>query len=254
MSTITLALVQMCCEKADTDANLAATERYIREAVAQGAEVVCFPEASITGYVDPLRYPGIALDLDGPEVARFVAMTRDTSVTAIAGIVERNPDGAPFLTQIVAERGQLVATYRKMTIPDDEAELYTPGEEAVIFTHSAGTLGLAICADIDNPAVFAGCARRGARAVFECAAPGLYGAQETRDWAAGYAWWRGECHEKLSRYARDYRITVAVATQAGRTRDEDFPGGGYLFAPDGACIAETTDWSAGALYVTLPLP
>ena len=42
---------------------------------------------------------------------------------------------------------------------------------------------------------------------------------------------------KLGRYARDDGVHIAVATQAGRTVDEDFPGGGYLFAPDGACIA-----------------
>jgi hypothetical protein len=63
--------------------------------------------------------------------------------------------------------------------------------------------------------------------VFEVAAPGLYGEQATRDWRSGYEWWRGECHEYLSAYARDYGLWIAVATQAGRTVDEDFPGGEY---------------------------
>ncbi len=254
MSILTVALVQMRCEKAAIEENLAATERYIGEARRRGADVVCFPEASLTGYVDRYRYPDVSLRLDGPEVARFVAMTRGTHVTALAGVVEENPDGAPYLTQIATSDGRMVAAYRKMRIPEEEAELYTPGTEVVVFEHAAGTLGLAICADIDHPAVFAGCAQHGARAVFECAAPGLYGEQETRDWAAGYAWWRDECHEKLGRYARENGITIAVATQAGRTRDEDFPGGGYVFTPDGACVAESADWSEGVLYVPLILP
>lgn len=258
MTSLRVALVQMRCEKGAFEENLAATERYIAEATGRGAEVVCFPEASLTGYVDPVRYPGVAVRLDGPEVARFAAMTRGTGITAIAGIVEENTDSvgaAPYLTQVVARGGELVAVYRKATIPEEEAELYTPGRDGVtVFEHPAGTLGLAICADIDNPAVFADCAQRGARAVFECAAPGLYGAQETRDWASGCGWWRGECFEKLRRYARENGIVVAVATQAGRTRDEDFPGGGYVFAPDGACVAETGDWSEGILYTTLSLP
>lgn len=254
MASLKVALVQMRCEKGDTDANLAATERHIGEAVSRGAEVVCFPEASLTGYVDPVRYPGVSMRLDGPEVAQFVAMTSGRDVTAIAGFVEGNAAGAPYLTQIVARDGRLVAVYRKVTIPEEEVELYTPGSAATVFEHPAGTLGLAICADIDAPGVFASCAERGARVVFECAAPGLYGEQETRDWASGYGWWRGECFEKLGRYARENRISIAVATQAGRTRDEDFPGGGYVFAPNGACVAETADWAEGVLHATLALP
>lgn len=254
MPDFTVALVQMRCDKAAMEENLAATERYIAAAAGRGTDIVCFPEASITGYVDPERYPGVALDLDSPEIARFAAMTRGTGITAIAGIVEGNPGALPYLTQLVVSGGQLTAVYRKMTIPDEEAHLYTPGAEVVVAERTGVPFGLAICADIESAAVFAGCAERDARIVFESAAPGLYGEQETRDWASGYDWWRGECHTKLGRYARENGIYIAVATQAGRTRDEDFPGGGYLFAPDGACITETGDWSEGVLYTTISLP
>ncbi len=81
--------------------------------------------------------------------------------------------------------------------------------------------------------------------VFEVAAPGLYGEQATRDWRSGYEWWRGECQQYLAAYARDYGLWIAVATQAGRTVDEDFPGGGFLYRPDGECVYETADWSEG---------
>lgn len=123
---------------------------------------------------------------------------------------------------------------------------------APIFDHQQTPFGLAICADIGSPQVFADSARQGAKIIFECAAPGLYGEQATRNWQSGFAWWRGACHANLGQYARDNGIYIAVATQAGRTVDEDFPGGGYLFAPDGACIAATADWAEGVLYATIP--
>ena len=119
-----------------------------------------------------------------------------------------------------------------------------------VFQHDDLTYGIAICADIHNREVFAACARQGAQVVFEVAAPGLYGEQATRDWRSGYEWWRGECHQYLAAYARDYGLWIAVATQAGRTVDEDFPGGGYLFRPDGECVYETADWSEGLAFVT----
>jgi predicted amidohydrolase len=260
-TSLRVALVQMRCEKGAIDANLAATREYLREAARAGARVVCFPEASLTGYVDPIRYPRARLRLDDPAVAQFVALTGATGVTALAGIVEANPSnpvGLPLLAQIVAANGELFGVYRKRTIPHEEAHLFAPAgaDEHAVFqynSHPGATFGVAICADIETPAVFADPAHAGARVVFECAAPGLYGEQATRDWEVGYAWWRGECETKLGRYARENGIFIAVATQAGRTADEDFPGGGYLFGPDGTLLAATPDWREGILYADLPL-
>ena len=48
-------------------------------------------------------------------------------------------------------------------------------------------------------------------------------------------------------------IWIAVATQAGRTVDEDFPGGGYVFAPDGRQVYTTPDWFPGVAYLSLDL-
>jgi predicted amidohydrolase len=244
----------MRCAKGDIAGNLARMRERVDEARARGVEIVCFPEMSITGYLDPARWPAAVVDLDGPEVAAFVALTAGTGLTAIGGVVERNPTGKPFITQIVAQDGRLAGWYRKLTVIDEEAEWFAPGDGGVpVFRHGDLTFGLAICADIESPDVFAAAARQGARVVFEAAAPGLYGEQETRDWQAGFDWWRGECLTKLGRYARDNATHIAVATQAGRTIDEDFPGGGFLFDPDGACLLATPNWSEITLYATIPL-
>ena len=48
-------------------------------------------------------------------------------------------------------------------------------------------------------------------------------------------------------------LWIAVATQAGRTVDEDFPGGAYVFAPDGRRVHATPDWQPGAVYLGLDL-
>lgn len=251
MSELRVGLVQMRCEKGAIDANLTAMEAYLRDGRHQSADVMCFPEASITGYADPRRYPDAVLHLSDPAVSRFVAMTQASPIAALAGIVETNPDGRPYITQVVARAGKLVGFYRKRTIPADEAELFAPGTTAGVFDHPKVRFGVAVCADIDSAAIFAEHARSGARVVFEAAAPGLYGDQATRNWRSGFEWWRDECHHKLGSYARENGLYVAVATQAGRTCDEDFPGGGYLFGPDGRCLAATADWTENVLYATI---
>ena len=253
MKTIKLGLVQMRCEKGAIDENLASTHAYLQAGMSQGVDIMCFPEMSITGYANPLRYPEAVLQLDGPEVARLVNMTKDMHITAIAGLIEGNPHGKPFITQIVAHAGKVLGVYRKQTIAEDEADWFAPGSTAAVFQHPKVRFGVSICADIDTPDIFAEQARLGAQIVFEAAAPGLYGSQATRNWLSGYQWWQNNCLHKLGHYAQDNSISIAVATQAGRTIDEDFPGGGYVFGPNGTCLFSTSDWSEGILYVELPI-
>ncbi len=251
--TTGIALVQMRCEKGRVAENLAATRAYIEAASGRGAAIICFPEMSITGYANPVRMPEAVVRLDGPEVARFVSFTRDTAATVIAGIIEDNLAGLPFITQVVARRGDLVGSYRKRNVAPDEVGFFAPGVDAAVFDHDGVRFGLAVCADIDEPKVFADCAAAGARVIFEAAAPGLEGDQATRNWRTGYDWWRGECQSKLGAYAREHGVHIGVATQAGRTVDEDFPGGGYVFDPHGLPIAEMADWHEGLLVAALPV-
>lgn len=253
-----IGLAQMLCEKGTIAANLAETLRIIDEAEALGVDILAFPEASLTGYNDPNSYAGqapyttAALSLGDRAVRDLVAHTRGKALTALAGIVQTNPEGLPFLSQMVIHDGALRGVYRKMTLPEDE-DWYTPGDRISVYTHRDLTFGIAICADIGNEAVYAEAARQGARIVFEVAAPGLYGEQATRNWASGYVWWEGECRKHLMAYAATYNLWIAVATQAGRTLDEDFPGGGYVFAPGGVRLYATPNWHPGTVYLQLDL-
>lgn len=247
-----LTLVQMRCEKGAITDNLTAIGEHYRAAVARDADIVLFPEMSLTGYVVPERCPKAVLSLDGPEVAALVALTRGHSTALVAGIIEVNRDARPYITQIVAAGGALWGAYRKVSIEDEEADWFSPGSEYPLFTHRGLTFGVAICADVGHREVFAAYARQGAAAVLVAAAPGLYGEQATRNWQSGFNWWRDKCRQGPGVYAAELGIPIAIATQAGRTCDEDFPGGGYLFGPDGRCLAETPDWREGVLDVQLP--
>lgn len=248
---VRIGLVQMLCEKAMIAENLEGIARYLDEATTCCVDILCFPEMSITGYADPRKYPEAIIRLDGPEVGRLLEITRGNSTTILAGLIEENPRCKPFITQVVVQNGELLGFYRKKRIVDEEIDWFSPGDLVPIFMHGELSFGIAICADIGSHEVFARCASQGAKIVFEAAAPGLHGEQATRDWRAGFNWWKGECKKYLSRYTRKYDIWVAVATQAGRTVDEDFPGGGYVFASNGQCLYATSDWSPRAVYLDI---
>ena len=246
-----IGLIQMNCEKAANKQNLESIAYCLEEATRHHVDILCFPEMSLTGYADPTKYPEAVLNLDSPEVHHLLKLTEPYAVTVLVGLIEANPRGKPFITQIVVRRGVLQGYYRKVTIKDEETEWFSPGQQVPVFELNGLKFGMAICADIENEAVFAECGRQAAQIVFELAAPGLYGDQTTRNWETGYAWWEGECQKYLSRYAQKYGFWVGVATQAGRTVDEDFPGGGYVFSPTGERMYATADYSPGPVYIEL---
>src|SRR5713226_3279464 len=161
MKTVRVGLVQMHCEKGAIDDNLASIHSYLEAGMGQGVDIMCFPEMSITGYIDPTRHIEAILHLDGPEVARFVKMTKAIPIIAIAGLVEVNPQGKPFITQIVAHSGKLLGVYRKKTIVDDEALWFAPGSTIEVFQHPKVEFGVTICADINTPELFSENARLG---------------------------------------------------------------------------------------------
>lgn len=253
MLELTLGLVQMRCQKGAIGYNIISMYKHLEECKKKGAAIVCFPEMNITGYIDPAKYPQAVISRYHSAIQQVADMSFTYQTTIIAGFAEKNHAGKPFITQMVAQEGRVVGFYRKRTIPGDEADWFCPGTEAPLFIHSGISFGLAICADIDNGEIFKGYAEQGARLVFECAAPGLYGEQEARDWESGYNWWRGECTGKLSKYAAESGIYIAAATQAGRTEDEDFPGGGYVFTPQGSCAYESADWHEGIVIAKIEL-
>lgn len=254
MRKLTLGLVQMRCQKGAMGYNIISMYKYLEECKKSGAEIVCFPEMNITGYINPEKYPQAVISRYHSAIQQVADMSFTYQATVIAGFAEKNHAGKPFITQLVAQDGKVVGCYRKKNIGSDETGLFCPGSDTPLFSHSGISFGLAICSDIEDSGLFKEYAEKGAGLVFESAAPGLYGEQETRDWSRGHNWWRSECKEKLGSYAAGNGIYIAVATQAGRTEDEDFPGGGYVFTNEGCCAYETSDWHEGVLIAQIELP
>lgn len=247
MTTLKIALAQMRCEKGDWPGNLERAEAYMARARAEECDIIVFPEMTLSGYNDPARFPESVQPIDSGWVQKFVELTRQYGIAASGGFIEANPAGKPFITQALAQDGRIIGVYRKRHIVDEEAEWFSPGNETPVFRLKLrdGEImcALAICADSDRPDLFAEAAQKGAQIVFHSSAPGLYTRRtDEAAWQAGYDWYRDHLFERLPQYARDNHLYIAVATQTGATVDEDFPGGSFVFGPDGSCVAATPDY------------
>jgi predicted amidohydrolase len=169
----------------------------------------------------------------------------------VFGIAERV--GAAFhITQVYAHDGRLGGVYRKRHLGEGE-EAYRVGNGGGVFQLGAVRFGVALCAEggVDFPWTEAAAA--GASMVCFCAAPGLYGRRTNeRGWRDGHAWWVQQGLGDAVRHARRLGVWVAMATQAGATEDEDFPGLAALVSPSGE-VTRLPDWRPGILTVEVPV-
>ena len=57
VSMIRIGLIQMRCEKGAINKNLEGLSRHLGEADMRDIDIIGFPEMSITGFTNPIKYP-----------------------------------------------------------------------------------------------------------------------------------------------------------------------------------------------------
>ena len=243
-----LALAAMTCAKGDVDGNLERHRDVLRAAASDGCALAVFPEFSLTGSVDPTRTPDQLTALDAPCVRELVAATREFGVAAVFGVAERTDNG-PRITQVYAHDGELGGVQRKRHLGEGE-DGYGPADDDATFTLGPTRFAIAICAEggVDRP--WQSAAAGGASLVLFCSAPGLHGRRrDEAGWRDGHRWWEGCGLADAQTQATRHGFWVAMATQAGSTHDEDFPGLAALVDPRGEVVTRLPDWRPGTLVV-----
>jgi predicted amidohydrolase len=166
------AIVQLS-SNADPAANLAAADRLVRAAAADGAELIVLPEKwTAMGSDDQLRTA--AEPLDGPAIRWARSIARDLAVELVAGSIAERVEGQEKLANTCAHvdrEGELQGVYRKVHMFDvevggrsyRESELEEPGDEIVLSRTADGVeLGLSVCYDLRFPELYRILAVRGA--------------------------------------------------------------------------------------------
>jgi len=236
-------------EKGAIAENLATHRRAMEQARAAGCALAVFPEMSLTGSVGPATHAERLLALDGPEVDALRALTAELGVAALFGVAESDP----YITQVLATQGRIAGVQRKRHLGEGE-EAYRVSDSDTTFTLDGTRFAVAICAESHVDRAFAHAPAVAARLVCFTAAPGLHGRRNTEEeWRAGWDWWRSAGLADVRRHARAHALWIAIATQAGATADEDFPGLAALVNPAGTVVAQTPDWNAAALVVDVPV-
>ena len=169
---------------------MAAADRLVRAAAADGAKLIVLPEKwTALGRDEELR--AAAETLEGPAVAWARAIARELAIDLIAGSIVESPAAdrqkLANTSVHVSPQGEIVAVYRKVHMFDVEIEgrsyresdLEDPGDEVVLSETAQGVpLGMSICYDLRFPELYRILAVKGARVIV---VPAAFTLPTTRD-------------------------------------------------------------------------
>lgn len=141
---------------ADHAQNKERLQASIRQAAAQGAELVVLQELHNGLYfcqTEDVHVFDQAEPIPGPSTEEYGALARELGIVLVLSLFERRAAGLYHNTSVVLERdGSIAGKYRKMHIPDDPAYYekfyFTPGDLGFEpIETSVGTLGVLVCWD-----------------------------------------------------------------------------------------------------------
>lgn len=170
------------------DDGLARVERLVRQAAAEGARIVCFPEAYLPG----LRGLDFAVLPWSEEIERGVmehvaATARAHDIAIILSLEHVAPQGRQIAAVVFDRRGEVPGSQVKTQLDPSEDRFYVAGDSRRIFEVEGLRFGIAICHEgWRYPETVRWAAQRGARIVFHPQHTG----SETRgtpltEWGAG---------------------------------------------------------------------
>lgn len=157
MSTIRFALAQIDTCVGDLEGNADKILSYAQQAAAQGAQVVAFPEMTLTGYpIEDLALRATfrrAAWTAAQEIARRLAGDGLASLYVVVGTIGTDHEtGKPRNRLVVLHGGVVWAAYDKHFLPNygvfDEFRIFSPGERSVVLDIEGVRVGVAICEDI----------------------------------------------------------------------------------------------------------
>jgi predicted amidohydrolase len=150
------------------DEGLEKIARLISEASAQGAEIVCFPEAYLPGLrgqdFEVLPFGQAVQERVIREVARLASTFR---VATILGTEMVSEAGRQIASFVIDAGGEVIGFQTKNQIDPSEDQFYVPGDTRQLFEVNGVKFGVAICHEAWRyPETVRWAAVRGAKIVF----------------------------------------------------------------------------------------
>ncbi len=232
---LTAALVQLNTVLGNPQINLAKHLALIEQANALGADLVIFPELSLTGYVLQDLAPAVAHRPHADDELFKPLLQASQKLDLMVGFVEEDSRNRFFIAAAYLSRGEIVHVHRKVYLPTyglfDEGRFFAWGDAVRAFDTRFGRAGMLICEDfwhasppyllwLDGADLF----------LHHSASPGRGLSSAGQLESAGWV-------DHINRaYASLFTAFVLHANRVGFEDGLNFWGGSAVFNPDGELL------------------
>jgi NAD+ synthase (glutamine-hydrolysing) len=236
--SISVALAQVTTALGNVQANLEKHLALIQQAHQAGADLVVFPELSLTGYVLQDLTPVVARQPTAQDVTFRHLLEASKKLDLVVGFVEEDQRHRFFIASAYLSQGEVVHVHRKVYLPTyglfDEGRFFAWGNSIKAFDTRFGRCGILICEDfwhasppyllwLDGADLF----------LFTSASPGRGLRNEPQLESARWV-------EHINRaYASLFTSFVTHTNRVGYEDGLNFWGGSTVFDPNGELLAKS---------------
>ncbi|HZC69683.1 MAG TPA: NAD+ synthase [Jatrophihabitans sp.] len=244
MTLLRLGLAQVNTTVGDLAGNVEAVVAGARQAAAEGAQVVAFPELMVTGYpVEDLVLRPAFRAASRAALEKLAAQLADAGLGETAVIVGYiDDDGRPRNASAFLLDGQIVARYYKHHLPNygvfDERRYFDSGASLTVVRHLGVDIALTICEDAwqdGGPFTVAGAAGVGL-VININASPYERNKDDVR-------------LALLGRRAAEAHAPIAYVNTVGAQDELVFDGDSMVVAPDGSTLMRAPQFVADIYIV-----
>ena len=219
----------------DLERNIAMHVERIEAARRERADLIVFPELSLTGGFVRDMVPDLAVSPEGPEIGRLIEAAGPMSL--VVGLIEESPRHRFYNAALWVEGGRIVHVHRKVYLPTyglfDERRYFAAGERFMAFdTARFGRVGILICEDFWHLS---------AAAIMQAEEVDLLlcASNSPARGVDGPKLSVAETYDRMARvYAQLLGAAVIVVNRVGFEDGLCFWGGSLAVGPDGRTIAQ----------------
>ena len=234
---LTAAAAQISPRLGNVEANLAIYEQAIREARGKGADLIVFPELSVTGYLLRDMVSTVAARLDGPVVGRLRELSHGIAI--VAGLVEETEAFRFHNSALFLDRGEIVAVHRKAYLPTygmfDEQRYFARGSSIRAFDTRFGRVAMLVCEDLWHPSTVYIAAHDDALLLLCPSASPILGVSEGHEEDDNARYWK-----HINRfYTSTFSLSMVYANRVGFEDGVGFWGGSEILDAAGGTTARS---------------
>lgn len=217
----------------NVERNFAHIKECIDRAKEKKADLLVFPELSLTGYFLKDMVPNSALKVDSPIIKDF--LKKSLEISLILGLVEETKDHIFYNSAFFMEEGKIVHIHRKVYLPTygmfDEQRYFSKGNKIRAFNTKFGRFAILICEDMWHPSAPYIAAQDGAEMIISPASSPTRGVRQKKKLEISNIW------ESMNlTYAKMLSQFICFVNRVGYEDGINFWGGSEIVNPSGEKI------------------